>query len=298
MFDNFQNIVRSTNIKSLTLSIEDLGKLFELIKKLNEEAKEHQVESIIKMGMASVPVYPYEVVEDAKKVMLEKYVVGVEIYTTKGQYFRYYNPEEAFDKNKLPDNINRIVISNTLVFNLQRELIQPYRIIVDLNFSRTTLLDFLSNPSYETFNPSKIEVWGLNESWTYGAHEKLSEYIKIRSNKRYWIHSRNIYDLFIWALIVPIVFRILYKIDLWLNVKIIHISSVLFTFIYIYLFIVGLLIFNLSFKYLRRSFPPMELKSNLNTKGKIASSLILLFVSSVGIKMLYDIIRYLVSYLF
>lgn len=298
MLDNFQNSVRLTDIKSVTLSLEDLRKLFEIVHTQNEEAKEHQLDYIKKYESRAVAAFPKEDVEDVKNKILEKYVVGVEIFTTKGQYFRYYNPEDAFDKNRIPDNINRIVISNTLVFNLQRELIQPYKIIVDLDFSRTTLLDLSSNPSHETYNPSKIEVWGLKESWTDGVHEKLLEYFKERANKRYWLHRKNIYDLFLWALLIPIVFWNLYRIDVWLNEKIARLSSVLITLTYIYIFIVGLLFFNLLFKYLRHSFPPMELKSNLNTKGKIVRGIILAVVSGIGIKILVDIIIGLVSLLF
>lgn len=297
ILDNFQNSVRSTSIKSATLSLEDLKKLYEIVNAQNDEAKGLQLEHIAKHEAKANAVYPKEEVEEVKNKILEKYVVGIEIFTSKGQYLRFYNPEDAFDKNKIPDNIDRIIISNTLLFNLQRDLIQPYKIIIDLDFSRTTLLDVSSNPTHETYNPSKIEVWGLKESWTEGVHQKLLEFYSERTNKRYWLHRKNIYDLFLWTLLVPVLFWNLYKIDIWLNEKISGLSSVLITFIYIYIFIVGLLFFNLLFKYLRRTFPPMELKSNLNTKSKIIRVIILTVVSGIGLKILTDVIFSLISFL-
>lgn len=297
MIDSFQNSLRLSNIKCATLSLDDLHKLFEIIKKHNEESKKHQIDYVDETRRKADRVFPDEEVVKIKNDLVDKYVVGVEIYTKKGQYSRTFNPDEAFDKNKIPDDVVKIIIANTFLFNNQQGLIQPYKIIVELDFNKTTLLDFASNPSYETYNSSKIEIWGLLESWVDGVHDKILNFFKERKNNRQWLHRKNIYDLFLWVLIVPIIFWNMVKIDYWLKSKVINLSSVITVFIYIYIFIVTLLIFNLLFKYLRHSFPPMELKSNLNTKGKMIRFIILAVASGIGIKYLIDITISIISLL-
>lgn len=297
MIDSFQNSLRLSNIKCATLGLDDLRKLFEIIKTHNEESKKFQSDFIDENRKKADRTFTDEEVLQFKNDLINKYVVGVEIYTKKGHYSRTFNPDEAFDKNKIADDVNKIIISNTPLFNIQKELIQPYKIIVELDFSKTTLLDLASNPSYETYNSSKVEIWGLAESWVDGVHDKILDFFKERKNNRQWLHRKNIYDLFLWVLIVPIIFWNMIKIDYWLKSKVINLSSVITVFIYIYIFIITLLIFNLLFKYLRHSFPPMELKSNLNTKGKMIRFIILAVASGIGIKYLIDITIGIISLL-
>lgn len=175
---------------------------------------------------------------------------------------------------------------------------QPYKIIVDLDFGRTTLIDLVTNPSHETYNPSKVEIWGLSEIWVEGVYNKLLKFLKERENKRYWLHRKNIYDLFVWFIVVPILFWNLYKLDSWLQQKLEDLSSVLMVFVFIYTFLLGLILFNLFFKYLRRSFPPMELTSNIHSKGKFIRTIIIMVASALGINYLVQIVNGIISLLF
>lgn len=297
MVDSFQNSLRLSNIKCATLDLDDLSKLFEIIKNHNEESKKHQLEFIDENRQKADRTFTDEEVGQFKNNLINKYVVGAEIYTKKGQYSRSFNPDDAFDKKKIPDDVIKLIISNTFLFNIQKEFIQPYKIIVELDFGRTTLLDLASNPSYETYNSSKVEIWGLVESWVDGVHDKIIAYFKERENNRQWLHRKNIYDIFLWLLIIPIIFWNMIKIDYWLKSKILETSSVISVFIYIYIFIITLLVFNLIFKYLRHSFPPLELKSNLNAKGKYIRFIMLTVASGIGVKYLIDIVIGIISFL-
>ena len=297
LLESFKNSVRTSQINCSTLNLDDLRKLFEIVKNQNEESKKYQLDYIDDVHLKLPDSHSQEEINEVKKVVNDKYIVGIEIFSTKGHYFRTFNPDEAFDKNKIPDDVTKIIISNTIVFNLDKQLVQPYKIIVDLDFYRTTLLDLISNPSHETYNPSKVEIWGLSETWVDGVHNKLLKFLKERENKRYWLHRKNIYDIFIWLIVIPIIFWNLYKIDYWLQQKFSQLSSVLTVFSYIYTFIFGLILFNLFFKYMRRSFPPMELKSNLHSKGKIIRTTIITVASAIGIKYLIEITDGLISLL-
>jgi hypothetical protein len=219
LLESFKNAVRISQINCATLSLDDLRKLFEIVKNQNEESKKYQLDYIDEFHSKLPTAHSQEAINEVKKAVLDKYIVGVEIFSGKGHYFRTFNPDEAFDKNKIPDDVTRIIISNTIVFNLDKQIIQPYKIIIDLDFSRTTLLSLGSNPSHETYNPSKIEIWGFAETWVDGVYNKLLEFLKERRNRRFWLHRKNIYDVFLWFIVVPIIFWNIYKIDFWLQKK-------------------------------------------------------------------------------
>jgi hypothetical protein len=296
--ESFKNTARISQINCCTLSLDDFRKLFEIVKEQNEESKRYQLEYIDEFHSKLPDAHPQEEIDKVKKAVIDKYQVGVEIFSTKGQYYRTFNPDEAFDKTKISDDVTRIILSNTILFNLDKQLIQPYKIVVDLDFGRATLIDLVANPSHETYNPSKVEIWGLSEIWAEGVNNKILKFIKERENKRYWLHRKNIYDVFVWFIVVPILFWNLYKLDSWLQQKFKYLSSVLTVFGYIYTFLFGLILFNLFFKYLRRSFPPMELTSNIHSKGKFIRTIIIMAASALGINYLVQIVNGIFRLLF
>jgi len=293
MLDSVKTNLRQSKIKSATLDIDDLIKSFEIVKSINEEALKLHLDYIDEFNSKSEIIPAEKEIKILKEKISEKYVVGVEIQTQKGRYIQTFDPDEAFDKKKIPDDVIHITISNTILFGNQNEILQLYQIKIDLDFTKPALIDFTKGPSYETSNQSVIGVWGLLESWVDGVHDYINKYFEARQNKRAWIHKKNMYDLIIWSLIIPIIFWNMYKIDIWITPKIEGMSSVFTTFLFIYLFIIGLLIFNLIFRYLRYAFPPVELKSNIHSKSKVIPKIITLVIIGYGI----DIFRQIISWI-
>ena len=223
--------------------------MFSIVQELNEESKSHQTQYTNDLWEKEKDRFSEEEVKKFNESFIEKYVVGVEIWDSKGQYIRSFEPSEIFDKIKFPENVQRIRITNTMLFESQNQLIQPYRILVEYDFGSSKFFDLTSNPDHETFNSSKYEVWGIKESWTDGAYDKIDSFIKKRENNRSWIHRKNIYGFLLWLLIVPIILWNLQKVDLYLSSKISHVSQVYYIVIFLYLFFIGLIIFNFLFKY-------------------------------------------------
>jgi len=114
----------------------------------------------------------------------------------------------------LPDGIKRIRISNLYKFLNQQNLYQFFKITITLDFTKTTLLDFLSNPSQATYNQSYIEIGGLEQDWVTYSFKSIKDFIENRKNNKAWIHKRNVYDVFIWFIIIPLIFWNLQKVEI------------------------------------------------------------------------------------
>ena len=120
ILQSFKLNSKSIKIKTISLTLDDLLKLFEIVKDWNEDAKKLQTQSVYEEWEQNKDAFKEEEVKAFNEKLLEKYVVGIEIIDSKGEFFRTYNPNEAFDKKKFPDNVISIRIVNTILFDAQR----------------------------------------------------------------------------------------------------------------------------------------------------------------------------------
>jgi hypothetical protein len=295
--ESFKFNTRSKKIKTISLTLEDFQKLFEIVREWNEEAKKLQTQSIYENWERNKELYKEEDVVSTNEKFLEKYVVGVEILTEDGEYFRSFNPDEAFDKKKFPDNVILVRIANSFLFDAQNALIQSYRILTEIDFRRPIIMDLTSNNSFETSNNSFVEVLGINIGWTEGAFKKLEYFLNQRSNKRTWLHRKNVYGLFIWLCFAPIVLWNINKIEKWIYIKIPNISNVLLVIIYLYVFFIALLTFAIIFRFLRNLFPPIEIVENPTNK-KITRRIVTSVLSFIVIEQIGELLIGLLKLLF
>lgn len=297
MLQSFKLNTKSKKIKTISLTLDDLQKLFEIIKDWNEEAKNLQTQSIYETWEQNKTAFKEEEVKATNERFLEKYVVGVEIITSNGEFSRSFNPDEAFDKKRFPDNVISIRIANTFLFDAQREMIQSYRILAEFDFRKPVIMDLTSNNSFETSNNSYIEVLGLKSGWTEGAFSKLEEFVEQRTNNRKWLHRKNVYGLSIWLVLTPIVLWNIYKIENWLYIKLPNISNVLLVIIYLYIFFIALLIFAIIFRFLRNLFPPIEILENQKNKKRIIRNTVTGVLSLIVIEQIAELLIGLIGLL-
>lgn len=297
ILQSFKLNARSKKIKTISLSLDDLEKLFEIIKEWNEEAKKLQTQSIFEEYEKDKDKYKEEDVKSLNERLLNLYTVAIEIIDSKGEFFRSYEPTEAFDKKKFPDNVISVRITNTILFDAQRELTQSYRITATFDFRKPTVFDLTSNNSFETANDSIIEVFGVKSGWTEGAFSKLEEFVNKRKNNRKWLHRRNIYGLFLWLCFAPIVLWNFYRVEGWIFSKSPDLSNVLLVIIYLYLFFIALLLLAIIFRFLRNLFPPIEIIEYQDNTKKFLRNIITSLLSLIVLEQLAELFYSLISLL-
>jgi hypothetical protein len=274
-------------LPSCTLDIAYFRKLYEILSSSAEEGANIEIAKINKLPGQSDQDF-----EEFKKSAKSLYLITVQIFDSKGGYIFTESPS-IFDEAKLPDSITRIIFDNSQRFRaaLQREPV--HRIRVTFDFTRPSIFDFITMPSYATPNNSNIDIIGETETWVHGIYKKVMESLKERGNKRGWLHASNIYDVFLWFAIIPLNLRLLYKMNLKLQPKLIGMSTFLKVGMYLYFFIIILYVYRIIFNYARWVFPNIELTTSLR-KGAIAHRLILwTLVLGMATTFLYEIVKFI-----
>jgi len=288
---------RFSKLPSCTFDIKYLKKLFEILNDINKEAAEIELNDLNKRYQQSTDEVSKEDFEKLQKDVSESYRIHIQIFGTKGEFITS-DSSSIFEEEYLPDFITSIKFDNSFfyksVFNRKPQSL----INVDLDFSKPPLIDFVTSPSYPTPNNSIIQFLGENETWVEGSHEKVISSLKERKNRRLWLHRKNVYDLFLWLLVLPLSLWNLRKFDLLASEYLSKYSVVLIVGVYIYIFVVILNIFRFAFNYLRWLFPYLELKTSLKSRVIYNRIIFITIISAIACTLARDIFVCVIKFLF
>jgi hypothetical protein len=265
----YKSNYRIKNLTSCSLDLDYFKKLYEILKKVTEEGAEIEISQLRKKEGETDENFE-KLKNDARKF----FKVSIQIFGAKGENIFTESPD-VFDDSGLPDTITKITFDNTSKFKAilqQSEPINKFRI--EFDFTKQRVFNFNFSPSEATPNKSFLSVSGENETWVSGVYNKVIESLEERSNKHGWLHVNNIYDLFLWFLIIPLSLILLYNINQPLPPHFAELSAFFKVACYIYFFIVTLNIFRIVFNYARWIFPNIELITSPK-KGAIRHRIIL-----------------------
>lgn len=151
-------------------------------------------------------------------------------------------------------------------------------------------MDFNSNPSFPTGNNSTVQIYGDDTMWVEGTYGQIMEELKKCMTKRALLHKANIYDYFVWLLIIPLTFRNLYRLDLKIHNYLSQISPAFMVFFYLFMFLLILIIFRLLFSYLKWLFPYMEFETSGKRGFRWYRRYMSIIFSGVVITLIIDLI--------
>jgi len=288
---------RFSKILSCIFDVNYLKKLYEILNDINKEAAEIEINDMNKRYEQSTEVFPKEDFEKLKKDVLEAYRIHIQIFGTKGEFITSHS-SSIFKEEHLPDFITSIKYDNSFFYKSVFNRNPQSLINVELDFSKPPLIDFVTSPSYPTPNNSIIHVLSEKETWVEGSYEKVISSLKERSNRRSWIHRKNIYDLFLWLLVIPLALWNLRKFDLFASVYLSKYSTVLTVGVYIYIFVVILNVFRFAFNYLRWLFPYLELRTSLKSRVIYHRIIFVGIISAIGYTLAKDLFVLGIRFLF
>lgn len=275
----------SAPLPSCAIDITYLKKLYRILNEITQKAADTEISKLKKN-----PGQSDEEFEKLKETARNLYKLSIQVFGTKGEYIFSESPD-IFDETKLPDHIARIIFDNSLKFNFTLKKDPSNKIRVEFDFQKTKIFDLITNPSKATHNTSNIYVFGEDEIWVSGAYKNVIQSLQERANKRNWLHKTNIYDLFLWFIIIPLCFFTIYKFERLFSLKTRSISTVFVVTLYLYFFLITLNIFRMIFNYTRWVFPKMEIVTSLK-KGAIVHRVILgmLFLAILS-SFIYDLLK-------
>lgn len=272
-------------LPSCTLDITYFKKLYEILNKITQEAAEIEISKLKK-----TPNQSDEDFNKLKDYAKSLYQLSIQIVGRKGEYI-FSDSVSIFDEAHLPDHITKIIFDNSLKYNFSLKKDPLNKIRLEFDFKKAKVFDFVTSPSRATPNTSTIHVSGENETWVSGAYKNVLQSLQARANKWSWLHSTNIFDLFIWFMVIPLGFFTIYKIERIFYLSGNGITTVFMVALYLYFFIIVLNIFRMVFNYARWIFPKMELVTSLK-KGAILHRIILgVIFFAIFSSFIYDLLK-------
>lgn len=273
------------NLPSCILNITYFKKLYEILNKITKEAAEIEIAKLKK-----TPNQSDEDFIKMKDYAGSLYKLSIQIFGRKGEYI-YSESISIFDETNLPDYITKIIFDNSLRYNFALKKDPLNRIRLEFDFKKAKVFDFVTSPSRATPNTSTINVLGENETWVSGAYKNVLQSLQERANKWSWLHGTNIFDLFIWFIVIPLGFFTIYKIEQIFSLSASDISTVFMAALYLYFFIIVLNIFRMVFNYARWIFPKMELVTSLKKGAKIHRFILGLIFLAIFCSYMYDLLK-------
>lgn len=272
-------------LPSCTLDIAYFKKLYEILNKITQEAAEIEISKLKKN--------PGQSDEDFSKLQdyaRSLYKLSIQIFGRKGEYV-FSDSASIFDEAHLPDHVTKIIFDNSSKYNFSLKKDPLNKIRLEFDFQKVKVFDFVTGPSRATSNTSAFHVIGENETWVSGAYKNVFQSLQERANKRSLLHRTNIFDLFIWFMIMPLGFFTIYKIERLFSLSASGVPTVFMVALYLYFFIIVLNIFRMVFNYARWIFPKMELVTSLK-KGAILHRIILgaIFLA-IFYSFIYDLLK-------
>lgn len=204
-----------------------------------------------------------KILDDEKALVRQHMEVTVSVWGDKGEYSSIvpYAVEQVLNKNQLPARIKQIQIDNWNKYQALAKKKPMHQFTVILDFSSTPVFDFSMNVSNATGNSSSINVFGINDIWVKGALAKTAQLVERRTlSLSGFLHRKNVYDFFLWVLIVPALLANFHMIDGRLTGFLKSTGSGLNTIIYLALFLYALILYKIVFTYARWLLPYLELE--------------------------------------
>lgn len=270
--------------------------LFETLEEINKQALRLELERVENLQKTAAKPMSEEDFKKLREQIEGNYKVHVEIASQRD--FISSESPSVFDDKNFPNNIIAIKFDNSFFYKAMFNKEPLSKFVVELDFRKPPLVDFNSNPSLPTGNNSVIRIFGEDATWVEGAYSRINELLNAKKTKRTWFHRSNIYDLFLWLLIIPIAFWNLYKLEVRLHPLTNQVSGVFIVFFYIYLFLIILNISRFLFAYLRWLFPYIEFTKPPRTGYRLHRTVISLIAIGLATTLVYDIIKGIVTLIF
>jgi hypothetical protein len=279
---------RFSALPSCCFDIEFCKRLYSAIAEKSAEAAEIEVGLLTRN-----PSQTEDDFNNLKEYARNLYKVTIQIIGSQGEFITSESTDVFKDEN-LPDQINSIIYDNSIKYNFELKKDPLNKIRVCFDFRKAPIFDLITSPSLPASNENIINVVGQNETWVDGAYRKVVESLKGKSNRRGWLHQRNVYDLLMWLVFIPISFWIIYRIGGIFKHYNFDMSPVFVVFAYLYFFLFITNVFRVMFNYARWVFPYNEIEGRQSSGSLIHRVILFSLFLSILASVLYDVIKLII----
>ncbi len=201
---------------------------------------------------------------------------------------------QIFDSPNYPAEVKQVFFDTSTTLRSRYNYFPKNQMILFLDFSKTEIFNFTILPSQETQNESNFEIIGRDATWVNGVFQEFLSFVEERPSTVPLLHRHSIYDIIVWILGFPLSFWICSKLSFRIEGLFGSYSVFLKAALYFYVFIIALNLLRIAFQYARWIWPLLEYKSE-KSKSLKHKAIFSVLLSGLGIKALYDIIKWLIQ---
>jgi hypothetical protein len=158
--------------------------------------------------------------------------------------------------DQLPLKVVRVLFDSGFLHLNQTGLAPLNTVVVTLDFRRARVLEGLLGVP-EQVNESSVTINGGDTTWVNGTFTQLRSFFEERASHRDWLHSPRSYSVA--ALLgIPLSLYWVYRIDHWFAPSLLPIPEALKVAIYVYIVLLIMFIYRVTFNVVRKTFPKLE----------------------------------------
>jgi hypothetical protein len=235
---------------SCSLTEEDLRALNTILVRLAGEAADRQVATLTQAQGQSIE--DFNAFVQRVRGLLE---LAVGVHGANGELIGGPGAH-VLQAEHLPRSLVRVVFDSGFQHTNQTGFVPLNNFIVTLDFRRPRVLEGLLGVSEEA-NESNVTINGQDATWANGAFTELRGFFNERATHRDWLNSPQSYSVA--ALVgVPLSLYWVYRIDRWFTPSLLPIPDALKVAIYVYIVLVIMFVYRVTFNVARRTFPKLE----------------------------------------
>ncbi|WP_375204452.1 hypothetical protein [Hyphococcus sp.] len=249
-----ETIRRELPLKAISVSMQDIARIYSRLKDCVAEQAEKEVSAIqIAPGQSEQDFAQY-----VERARAEAFHVSVLIKGADGSQL-FDDDERIFTSNNLPDKISSIFMTNITAYKTFSGVQPVHSFELFLDFDKPPLLDGENLVSSPTPNASSLLVSGSSNSWVASASGAVLDILSNRKIRHGWLHGSFVYDVGLLLFALPVAIYVAWKLSPFVKEHIGIYSEFLSASVYIYTVFMCAWAYRVLFGYTKWAFPLVEL---------------------------------------
>jgi hypothetical protein len=252
-----QFINKRITLRTLTISLDDVRRIFERLLKQVEEEAERQTKELVRPPGQTPEEFTNQIAAARKKA----FRITITITGSQGDDL-FGDSLALFDSPNLPDEIRTIYMTNEVAYKSQTGSSPTHGFSLTLDFAKPPLIDNNNPLSNPTANGINLAIEGQRDSWVSAVTDAVMGILNNRKNGRSFIHSAFVYDVGLMSVGLPLGLYLCWRISGFIDSNLARHSHFLSAVAYLYIVLIGIWAYRIMFGYSKWAFPTLELKEN------------------------------------
>jgi hypothetical protein len=258
-----QFLTKTIPIRAVTISLDDVRRLYERLLKHLEDEADRQTKDLVKPADQSNEEFERRVADARKKA----FRITITIRGADGEEL-FGDSGGMFSSSNLPSDIVLIYMTNVVAYEGETGRKPPNGFALTLDFSKPPLIDNNNPVSNPTPNGSGISMDGQRDAWVASVSDAVMGVLRRRNNGRLFLHAAFVYDIGLMLLGLPLGLYVCWRLSGAVGYHLGAVNPFLAAVAYVYLVLLAMWLYRAMFGYTKWAFPTVELREAESKSSK------------------------------